>query len=62
MNRKDEIIEVCIWLISKKGLDLSFMQNIVSKVGITKSILYFYSDSKKSLLHKVFPLYDHLDV
>ncbi|MDO4501304.1 MAG: TetR/AcrR family transcriptional regulator [Erysipelotrichaceae bacterium] len=54
MNKKDEIINACIHLISQKGLDLSSMQNIATEVGLTKSTLYFYFDSKDSLLKEVY--------
>lgn len=53
-NRKKEIINACIRLINEKGLDLSSMQDIANKVGISKSTLYFYFDSKESLYREVF--------
>ena len=53
-SRKEEIMEACINLIYEKGLETSSMQKIANEVGITKSTLYFYFDSKESLYQEVY--------
>lgn len=62
MTKKEEIIQACIHLICQKGIDLSSMQDIGKEVGLTKSSLYFYFDSKESLINEVYMYCHNKDV
>lgn len=61
-NRKQEIIDSCIHLICEKGLDLLSMQNIANEVGLSKATLYFYFDSKETLVREVYEYCHQMDV
>lgn len=61
-NRKQEIINSCINLICEKEFDLSSMQAIANEVGLSKATLYFYFDSKETLLREVYEYCHKMDV
>lgn len=61
-NRKQGIIDATINLFCERGLDLTSMQDIANAVGITKSTIYFYFDSKAELIQEVFEYCHQKDV
>ncbi len=50
VSRNDAILDSAKQLFTKKGYDATSMNLIANKVGITKAALYYYFDSKESIL------------
>lgn len=61
-NRKQEIIEGAIDLFYENGLDNTSMQDIANRIGISKGTLYFYYDSKNSLIQDTYQYCYQMDI
>lgn len=53
-NRKEEIIQATLELAAEKGLGTISMQQIASKVGITKASLYNHFSSKDEIIEAMY--------
>ena len=52
--RDAEVIETAVRLFSEKGYAATSIQDVAAAMGLLKGSLYYYIDSKESLLRKIF--------
>ena len=55
-NRKNEIVYATLDLAAEKGLGTVSMQQIATKVGITKASLYNHFSSKEEIVEAMYEI------
>lgn len=58
-ERKTQIKEVALELISEEGFQNTSISKIAKRAGISKGLLYNYYESKEEMIHEI--LYDGMD-
>lgn len=53
VKTKDKILNSARELFSEKGFDGTGVEEIAKKAGVTKSLLYYYYDSKNAILYEL---------
>jgi AcrR family transcriptional regulator len=57
-RRVVQILEAAAKCFAKKGFNETSVKDIAAKVGVTKSMVHYYFDSKAHLLHEVLAYYN----